>query len=49
MQWHGEMLAAQGEVDRARQCLRESHDMYQRLGAAPYLAQTDDALVRLGP
>jgi tetratricopeptide (TPR) repeat protein len=48
LQWHGEMLAAHGEVDRARQRLQEARQIYARVGAAPYLAQTDAALERLG-
>jgi hypothetical protein len=48
MQWHGEMLAAQGEVDRVRQRLEGTRQIYARVGAAPYVAQTDEALERLG-
>jgi class 3 adenylate cyclase/tetratricopeptide (TPR) repeat protein len=47
LQWHGEMLAAHGEVDRARHRLREARAIYARVGAAPYLAQTDEALKQL--
>jgi class 3 adenylate cyclase/tetratricopeptide (TPR) repeat protein len=47
LQWHGEMLAAHGEVDRAQQRLREAREIYARVGAAPYLEQTEKALERL--
>jgi class 3 adenylate cyclase/tetratricopeptide (TPR) repeat protein len=47
LQWHGEVLAAQGEVDQARERLQEARVIYARVGAAPYLAQTDEALERL--
>jgi hypothetical protein len=46
LQWHGEMLAAHGEVDRARERLQEARAIYARVGAAPYLVQTDEALAR---
>jgi tetratricopeptide (TPR) repeat protein len=44
LQWHGELLAAHGEAKRARQRLEEAREIYARVGAAPYLAQTDAAL-----
>jgi class 3 adenylate cyclase/tetratricopeptide (TPR) repeat protein len=47
LQWHGEMLAARGEFEQARQRLQEAHEIYAHIGAAPYLAQTDAALEAL--
>jgi tetratricopeptide (TPR) repeat protein/transcriptional regulator with XRE-family HTH domain len=47
LQWHGEMLAAHGEVERAQERLLEARAIYARVGAAPYLAQTDEALKQL--
>jgi tetratricopeptide (TPR) repeat protein len=47
LQWHGEMLAAHGETERARARLQEARAIYSRVGAAPYIAQIDEALPAL--
>jgi tetratricopeptide (TPR) repeat protein len=47
LQWHGEMLAARGDVNRARQRLQQARGIYLRVGAAPYIRQTEEALARL--
>jgi class 3 adenylate cyclase/tetratricopeptide (TPR) repeat protein len=47
LQWYGEALAAHGEGERTRQRLEEAHAIYLRVGAAPYIAQTETALARL--
>jgi tetratricopeptide (TPR) repeat protein len=49
LQWHGEILAAHGETERARQRLQEAREIYLGRGAAPNLSQTDEVLARLGP
>jgi tetratricopeptide (TPR) repeat protein len=49
LQWHGEMLAGKGEIGQAQERLHQARAIYVRLGAAPYLALTDDTLARLGP
>jgi tetratricopeptide (TPR) repeat protein len=42
--WYGTSLMREGKIDQARQRLDTARDLFQRLGARPYLRRTDNAL-----